>query len=132
AEVGARGAPFYGMTQVGGMGVPCPEASAVDDVHLLTYKVGVVQRSTPVGRHAHVDALFLTSLLPTSPKLMLNVESGDYGRIEERSCGCAFGELGFHQHLYDIRSHEKLTAEGMTFLGEDLIAVVEHVLPERF
>ena len=36
------------------------------------------------------------------------------------------------RHLRDIRSHEKLTAGGMTFLDTDLIRVLEEVLPTRF
>ncbi len=33
---------------------------------------------------------------------------------------------------YTIRSYEKLTSEGMTFIGSDLIRLVEDVLPARF
>jgi hypothetical protein len=60
---------------------------------------------------------------------MLNVESDDYGVVEERACGCALAEFGFNLHLHTIRSHEKLTSEAMNFLGHDLIRVVEEVLP---
>jgi hypothetical protein len=40
--------------------------------------------------------------------------------------------LGWTTHLRDIRSQEKLTAGGMTFLDTDLIRVLEEVLPARF
>jgi hypothetical protein len=73
-----------------------------------------------------------TTLLSHTPKLMINVESDDYGVLEERQCGCLLGELGFRLHLHTIRSHEKLTSEGMNFLGSDLIRLVEEVLPTRF
>jgi hypothetical protein len=63
---------------------------------------------------------------------MLNVESDDYGVLESRPCGCVFGELGFRLHLHGIRSYEKLTSSGITFLGTGLLAVVEDVLPARF
>jgi hypothetical protein len=62
---------------------------------------------------------------------MLNVESDDYSALERRSCGCLFDRLGLDAHLHDIRSYEKLTSEGMTFLGNDLIRLVEEVLPAR-
>ena len=52
--------------------------------------------------------------------------------LEERGCGCALGELGLSLHLHTIRSVEKLTGEGVAFLGETLIALVEDALPTRF
>jgi hypothetical protein len=63
---------------------------------------------------------------------MLNVESDDYGVIIERSCGCPLDALGFHQHIHSIRSYEKLTSEGMNFIGSDLISLLEEVLPTSF
>jgi hypothetical protein len=64
--------------------------------------------------------------------VMLNVESGDYGVLEPRPCGCAVEAAGYAGHLHTIRSYEKLTSEGMTFLGTDLLTLVEDVLPTRF
>jgi hypothetical protein len=52
--------------------------------------------------------------------------------VTERRCACPLGALGYHTHFHTIRSHEKLTSEGMTFLGHDLIRLVEEVLPARF
>jgi len=39
---------------------------------------------------------------------------------------------GYRTHLHSIRSYEKLTSEGMNFVGSDLLAVIETVLPSRF
>ena len=63
---------------------------------------------------------------------MINVESDDYAVLEERECGCPFGELGMSLHMRDIRSYEKLTSEGNHFLGADLLSLVDEVLPARF
>jgi hypothetical protein len=63
---------------------------------------------------------------------MINVESGDSADLTDRDCGCPFGELGMTTHLSGIRSYEKLTTEGNTFLGSDLYALVDEVLPARF
>ena len=63
---------------------------------------------------------------------MINVESGDSAAVESRSCGCAFGAAGYHTHLHTIRSYEKLTGEGMYFLGAEFAALVENFLPRRF
>ena len=80
----------------------------------------------------HVDAFRITSLFPTSPKVFINMENGDYGTLETRSCGCKLDALGLTTHLSNIRSYEKLTSEGMTFFAGDLARVVEEVLPARF
>jgi hypothetical protein len=52
--------------------------------------------------------------------------------LEQRRCGCTWDALGFPWHLTTIRSYEKLTTEGMHFVGADLIALVDDVLPARF
>ena len=63
---------------------------------------------------------------------MLNVESGDYAVMERRECGCGTLPPSFDTHLHTIRSYEKLTSEGMSLLGCDLLTLVEQVLPARF
>jgi hypothetical protein len=131
AEVGCRSLCFYSITEMSFVGAPCGTPDAPDDVHLLTDKVAALVRPIEVASGT-VDALVYTTLLPSSPKLMLNVESGDYALPSERSCGCPMGRLGFLQHLRHIRSYEKLTSEGVTFLGTELLRLVEEVLPQRF
>jgi hypothetical protein len=79
-----------------------------------------------------VDTLLLTTLHPASPKLMLNVETDDYAVLERRDCGCPIGALGFSLHVHALRSFEKLSSEGMSFIGSDLIRLVEDTLPARF
>ena len=63
---------------------------------------------------------------------MLNVESDDYGVLERRHCGCPLDAAGLDLHMHTIRSWEKLTSEGMTLGGADLIRLVEEILPARF
>jgi hypothetical protein len=64
--------------------------------------------------------------------VLLNVSLGDQAVIERRACGCPLEALGWTTHLHTLRSFEKLTAGGMTFLNTDLIHVLEAVLPTRF
>ena len=52
--------------------------------------------------------------------------------MSTRECGCALQRLGWTTHLHTIRSHEKLTSGGMTFLDVDVLRVLEDVLPARF
>ncbi len=133
AEAGARAACHYHMAEVGAIGLACAAPQSPSEVHLARDKVAVIQRQKRVANSGiSVGALVFTTLLPSCPKIMLNVESDDYGRLNERRCGCAFDELGFSSHLSEIYSYEKLTSGGMTFLGTDLISLVEEILPARF
>jgi hypothetical protein len=77
-------------------------------------------------------ALLISSIRPSTAFVLLNVAMGDQAVVSERACGCPYQELGWTTHLHDIRSFEKLTAAGMTFLDTDVIRVLEEVLPERF
>ncbi|MGE0450107.1 MAG: hypothetical protein AB7Q29_11060 [Vicinamibacterales bacterium] len=119
----------YAMAEVGRFGVACAHPVAVDDVHISSEKVAVLQREG--GRDA-VPGLWLTTLHGSLPRLMLNVEIGDWGVLERRRCGCIWDTLGYTEHLHTVRSYEKLTSEGMHFIGADLIALIEDVLPGRF
>ena len=132
-STGSRVVVNYGIAEAGRLGMACGDPVAVDDVHLFLDKVAVLQQPKTLGSAGpQVPALYVTTLHPASPKLMLNVEIGDYGQLLDRSCGCPFGELGLTRHLHTIRSYEKLTSEGMHFLGADLIGALESVLPSRF
>jgi hypothetical protein len=133
ASAGARAAAQYSISEIGNVGMACADPSALDDVHLLTDKLAVLQREKRLpGAGTSVKTLVYTTLLPGCPKLLLNVESDDYGDLETRRCGCLFGALGFDRHLSTIRSYDKLTSDGMTFLGNELVVLVEEVLPELF
>ncbi len=48
------------------------------------------------------------------------------------SCDCQFGKVGFDQHLSNIRSYEKLTGEGVTFVDTDFLWIIEKRLPSMF
>ncbi len=133
AAAGGRSLSYYAMTELGTIGQPCADASVVDDVHLLTNRLGVVQRARKVpGSSTEIGALSYTTLLPSAPKLMLNVDSGDYGVLEERPCSCYLGQAGLTHHVHSIGSYEKLTSEGMTFLGSEVVTLVEEILPRIF
>jgi hypothetical protein len=131
-RAGGRAIPHYSAVETGWIGVACGEPSRLDDVHLLTDKLGVIQREREVAGAARVGALLLTTLRPTAPKLLLNVESDDFGVLEQRTCGCLFGRLGFATHFHGIRSYDKLTSGGMTFVGRDAITLLDELLPARF
>jgi hypothetical protein len=128
-----QAASHYSMSELGRIGIACTAPAALDDVHLLTDKFSVITHETTVrGAGVSVPALVFTTLHASSPFILLNVMSDDFGVLEERNCGCPLWEAGLRQHLHGIRSYEKLNSEGMTFFGIDLIRLVEEVLPARF
>ena len=132
-SVGAVCIPKYGFTEGGTVGYGCFNPSSADDTHLFKDSIAIIQHKRRIEfSDTEVDAFLFTSLLPSVPKILLNVESDDYGILEERNCDCEFGRLGFTEHLHNIRSFGKLTSEGMTFVGTDLIRIIEEILPRKF
>ncbi len=124
---------FYSITEAGKIGMCCGDPVAADDQHILGYRVAVIQRPKSVaGWETPVEALYVSRLGEHMPRIMLNVETGDYGVLERRACGCALGAAGLDWHLHTIRSYEKLTSAGMHFAGVDLLDLLEVALPTRF
>jgi len=133
-RTGAGMVNVYASSEVGIIGFSCAgEKMVCDDVHLQQGTLAVIQhrRETHFGG-GPVDAFLFTSVMDRPSRVLLNVESGDYGVLETRECGCELGALGWKQHLHSIRSFDKLTGWGMTFVGTDLVHIVEAVLPARF
>ena len=133
-DAGCRVSTLYSMTDCGQIGVGCADRRTADDVHLLDGKIAIVQRDHRPGEEGRsvTGAVYCTTLLSSSPKLLLNMETGDSAVLEARGCRCPSGSAGLRRHLSDIRSYEKLTTEGMHFAGERLLALVERDLPGRF
>ncbi len=133
-SVGARAVPVYGISEAGVIAAGCSEPYAESDhchVYSDTTAVSSYRRHVPECDD-YVDALLFSSLLDDSPKVLLNVEMGDYGSVVSKPCSCEFGVLGMESHLSGIRSFEKLTGEGVSFVNTDFVQLVEEVLPRRF
>jgi hypothetical protein len=130
---GAKVYPKYWITEIGLVGCGCSEATAPDDIHLFSDSAAVIQRRRRVEQtDIDVNAFLFTGLLPSSPKIMLNMETDDFGEIETRKCGCLFDQLGFNNHIYNIRSYAKLTGSSMSIIGSDFIRILEEVLPDKY
>jgi hypothetical protein len=131
-RVGAEALPDYGSADAGGaVAYGCLRPVTADEVHLFEDLVALTQPGATVPLLAP-GALLLTTLRPATPLVLLNVSLGDCAVVGPRSCGCPLEALGWRTHLSAIRSYEKLTAGGMTFLDCDVIRVLEEVLPARF
>ena len=130
---GVRYIPLYFFTETGIVGWSCARPLDINDHHFFKDGLALIQypRKVP-GSDITIEAFHFTTLLPTASKIMLNVENDDYGVIETRSCGCPLESYGYTEHVCQIRSFRKLTGEGVTLVGSEMIHILEEVLPARF
>ena len=130
---GARFIPNYTTVETATVGVGCARQAETGDVHLLKDAFALFSFDFPVENLGlSVPAFNLTTLLPSAAKVMLNVQMDDCGIVEERHCGCELETYGFTTHLRHIRSYSKLTGEGVTLIGNEIVQILEEVLPARF
>jgi hypothetical protein len=130
---GAKWIPTYSFTEGGSVALGCANPSGVDDVHLFKDLFAMIQAPQHVPGTGHdVPAFYFSNLEPSAPKILLNAEVGDYGIVESRSCGCPLEACGYTEHLRQIRSFGLIVSEGMTWVVNDMIKVIEEVLPARF
>jgi len=132
--VGGAPVPVYGLSEAGVIAAGCNQSHPQSDhCHLYKDTTAIISHRQNVPHSdLFVESYLFTSLLYESPKILLNVGMGDYGEISSESCACVFGQVGFDACLNNIRSYEKLTGEGVTFVDTDFIRIVERDLPERF
>lgn len=132
-RTGAEAMPRYATIECGPIGLGCLLPDAPDDLHLLHDLHALIQPSEESDISGlPFLTLFISSLRLTAPFILLNVSMGDQAVVLRRQCGCPLERLGWTTHLHTIRSYEKLTCGGMTFLDTDVIRVLEEVLPARF
>lgn len=130
---GASVTSRYVITEIGHIGYGCPRPEAIDDIHLIHDSVTVINRDRKLENfNIPVNSFLFTCLLPSTPKMVLNLESDDFGIMKISSCGCIWEQLGFRHHLSNIRSFTKLTGRGMTILGSDFVRILEEVLPCKY
>jgi len=130
---GARPVPGYGAFESGGFGRGCLSPEAPDDIHLFDHRLAVIQPGadgSPTGLPPL--ALLTSSIQPTARLILINVSLGDQAVIVSRNCGCPIERLGWKTHLHTVRSFEKFTVGGMTFLDADMVRVLDEILPARF
>jgi hypothetical protein len=131
-RVGCTAASWYATGEAGIIGLPCSKPAEVDEVHFMADKLAMIRRERQISPGRTVLVNVYSTLVASAPKLMLNFVSDDYATVGERPCGCPLEGLGYTTHMHTIRSWEKLTSEGMSFIGHDLIRLIEEVLPARF
>jgi hypothetical protein len=130
---GAKAIADYASVELSMVGVACPNGHQADDLHLGLNRHAVVERERPVfAGGPTVRALLFTTLGITAPRVSLNAESGDVADIDRRACGCPLEALGLTTHLSNVRSFEKLSTEGTSFIRTEMLTILEEGLPARF
>ncbi|MGD0014443.1 MAG: hypothetical protein ABSD56_08480 [Bryobacteraceae bacterium] len=135
AVIGKAGAEVYTgypITEVGSVGRACRQMKTGNCVHVFRDALAVIshRRRAPLT-DVEVNALLFTNLLPFAAHILINVEMDDSGVIEPAHCDCLFSRLGFTEQVRDISSFGKLTGQGMTLVGTDIVRILEEVLPAR-
>ncbi len=125
--------PLYSFIELGSIGFGCNKRSSPEEIHFFQDSMALIQHNKFIpSLGENVGSFLFSSILPSSPKILLNVENGDYGIIDKRPCDCILGELGLETHIKNIHSFEKLNAEGMTFFAFDAMNILEEILPNKF
>jgi phenylacetate-coenzyme A ligase PaaK-like adenylate-forming protein len=130
---GAKVFSRYGISELGWVGWACPQMTAQNCVHIMKDSMAVIShRRRPELSDVEVDSLLFTPLLPFSSYVLINVEMDDCGILEPAGCTCPLKEMGFTEQIRDIFSFGKLTGQGITLLGADMLGILEKSLPNRF
>jgi len=130
-KTGARAYARYVITELSAVAAGCPYAVSPGDMHLYMDRLAVIQRPRIVAHsEVSVESFLFTSLSRYSPKVALNTEIGDFGRLSTHPCPCLLGQLGFVQHLSGVASYDKLTGEGISILGTDFEALIGTLIAE--
>ncbi|HEX5229089.1 MAG TPA: hypothetical protein VFW44_15335 [Bryobacteraceae bacterium] len=130
----AGGMPFarYGVSELGFIGHGCRHMTEGDCVHLYANAIAAIAHARTAPRSEfQVQSLFFTTLLPTAPLVLINLEVDDCGRLEKALCDCEFSRAGLNWSIRDIFSFGKMTGHGVTLIGTDLIRLLEDILPAR-
>ncbi len=110
-KAGARVYARYAATETGLIGGACGRGDSPGEMHVYVDRLAVIEDG---------NNLFFTSLSPDFGKILLNAEIGDSGKLTRRACDCLFGLLGMDLFVSDVKSNQKLTAEGMAVTFADL------------
>jgi hypothetical protein len=114
------------------VGFGCAHPAATDEIHVNEYALALNRHRRDLPDGSTVEPLLCTTLHPAAPRLLVNVESGDYGIFTRRNCGCGLEQAGLTLHLHRMRSFEKFTSEGMNYNYTDLYEILEKTLPGEF
>jgi len=130
---GAKPYPAYTISEIGRIGSSCLQMDRGNCVHVCRDSVAIISyRRTAPLTDVEIDSLMITPLVPFAPNVLVNVEMDDSGVLGPAQCDCSLKALGLTQQVSDIFSYGKLTGQGVTLLGKDLLQILEISLPRHF
>ncbi|MBK9169042.1 MAG: hypothetical protein IPM24_16440 [Bryobacterales bacterium] len=131
-RAGATAHARYGCSEIGLLGMACPEMRG-NCVHLMEDSVAAIsQRKLAPLSQTEVNSLLFTTLREWAPLMLINAEMDDAGEIGPAPCECGLKRLGFIRQVDRIFSYGKLTGQGVTLMSGDLLNIIERLLPEKF
>jgi len=129
---GGRPYPNYWTTELGPVGYACRQMNDGNCVHLFHDAFAAISHKqlAPLS-DTEVNSLSFTTLLPSAPRVLINVEMDDAGVVEKTNCDCVFSRLGMNYRLSHLSSFGKLTGSGMSLVGSDVLEILEVKLPQQ-
>jgi hypothetical protein len=132
-RAGASAIPRYSYGGGISVGLGCANRAFTDEVHVNEHLLAMIRSPRDISSDGLiVHPLLCTTLSPLAPRLLLNVDNGDYATLMKRDCGCGLERVGLTLHMHNIRSYEKFTGEGMNYFYGDLFELFENTLPSEF
>jgi len=130
---GCEAYPKYGISEVGSVGSACRRMRTGNCVHVHRDAVAVISRRrlAPLS-DLEVNSLLFTNLLPFAARFLINAEMDDAGILEPAACECEYSRAGMDLQIRNIYSYGKLTGQGITLMGSDIVHLLEDTLPQRF
>jgi hypothetical protein len=124
--------PFYAIVELGPVGYACRRMKTGNCVHLFENLVAAISRRrlAPLSE-TEVNSLLFTTLTSFASRVLINAEMDDSGIIEKAHCDCLFSQVGYGRQIRDIASYGKLTGQGMTLAGTDVVRILEEDMPRR-
>lgn len=128
---GMQAMPAYACTPEGTIAISCASLGD-EEYHVWDQDQAVITRRRDRGDGTEVDALCFTSLAMEAPRVLLNVENDDFGRLDHHvDCDCELAALGLRTRLADIRGMSKVVAAGISIEGATFDRLCEDLLPQR-
>jgi hypothetical protein len=129
---GARAFSSYVISEVGHVGAACGQMAG-SCVHLFEDAIAAIgiRRPDVDDDDPDMKSLHFTTLAPYAPNVFINAEMDDDGVIGPALCDCAYSRSGFRRQIDRINSFAKANPQGATFHRNDLVDVIEQILPLR-
>ena len=119
----------YHATELAAIGFGCQSMRDGNRVHLVD-DANCLFVAGPDGEDR--GPLFVTTAAPFSPNILINLEMDDTVTMQPAKCDCTFTRAGFTTEVRDIFSYSKVTGQGMMVQAQDLMALLEERMPNRF